>query len=63
MTAPKRRGRPRLTHCHRGHSLDDPANVRLLPNGQRQCKRCCAINNRERYHERKAGAGLPWTGT
>lgn len=32
--------RPRVTHCKRGHSLDDEANVRLDARGSRHCKEC-----------------------
>jgi hypothetical protein len=52
--APKR-GRPRLTHCWRGHDLADATNIRILRNGHRQCRACVRINQLERYHERRRG--------
>ena len=63
MNAPRKRGRPRVSKCWRGHDLTEPANVRILSNGQRQCRQCAVANNLARYHERKCGAGLPWPGT
>jgi hypothetical protein len=41
----------RKTHCIRGHSLSDPANLRPMKN--RNCRICQAQRDRERYLRRK----------
>lgn len=45
------RGAPRLTHCWRGHSLTDLANVVIYASG-RQCRACRRINGREFMREK-----------
>lgn len=44
----------RKTHCHRGHAFDE-ANTYNDPAGQRQCRACRALNERE-YKKRKRSA-------
>lgn len=46
------RGRGTLAHvdrshseCGRGHDLNDPANVYVRPNGDRECRKCRNANN------------------
>lgn len=49
-TEPKRVGRPPQTHCARGHSLTDPANVREGVNGRyrrRECRKCGVIRQQK----------------
>jgi hypothetical protein len=49
-------GRPKLTHCNRGH-LFDSSNIYLPKNGRRQCKKCIKIRrttiykNNPKYYE------------
>ncbi len=47
------RGRPRQSHCKRGHSLDDPDNLILKPGGKRRCRTC--QNGERRNPNNKAG--------
>ena len=42
-------GRPRLTHCQRGHPFS-PENTSVSADGKRQCKACRAARDNARYH-------------
>jgi 5-methylcytosine-specific restriction endonuclease McrA len=57
----RRGGRPRLTHCARGHPFDE-SNTYVSPQGLRYCRACGAENSRKR---RREGAGRPegWKAT
>lgn len=43
MSAKKKIGRPMVTHCKRGHSLE-PGNVRIDGRGYRRCIECSRIH-------------------
>lgn len=60
-SAPRRGGRPRLTHCSRGHEYDEE-NTYVSPQGLRYCRKCGAENSRKR---RREGGGRPegWIAT
>ena len=46
--APKRvKAKP--GECVNGHDMTNPANVRILPNGQNRCAECARIRTREHY--------------
>lgn len=45
--------RARQTHCRRGHPLTG-SNLYIKPNGTRQCRRCHADRERQRYRESRS---------
>lgn len=55
---PRKRGRPRQDRCLRGHNLNDPANVRIIANGQRQCRACMRQTRLRWYRKARQQTGV-----
>jgi len=49
------RGRPRKTHCPKGHPYSGP-NLRIAPDGHRICRTCKAEQARRSYDKKKEQA-------
>ena len=53
MAEKRKRGRPRQTHCKRGHDLTDPANQKRISGGRR-CRACQQAAERKSGRARRA---------
>jgi hypothetical protein len=55
----KKRGRPRQTHCNRGHEMADPNLIHVKSTGARMCKKCYNERQRAYYHLKKGKTTIP----
>ena len=53
------RGRPRQSHCKRGHRLDRRANVYVDKQGRRKCRKCHPLHQDQWHRKRQLNADRP----